>query len=200
MAQPELLKYIQENTGKFEKPALVQALVDAGWQLADINAAFLESEKPAPVQPAQPATEPAQKTPPSGAPLTAEGVSASASAAQVTQPQSAVPAMPQAPVIAAVVQPVVQQPQVKATPEEQNSNKEFLAEMQRHRKEAEAMHPSTIVEGDVQLSVGAGAPAASSGLAGMVLKTGLVKTEQQANMVLIGGVVAVLAIAAWFIL
>jgi hypothetical protein len=166
MAQAELLKYLKENVGKFEKPALVQALVDAGWQLADINAAFLEFEKPAPAP----------------------------------APASAATVMPQTPVTPAVVQPVVQEPQMKATPDEQNSNKEFLAEMQRHRKEAEAMNPSTIIEGDVQLSVGAGPATTQSGLAGMVLKTGLVKTEQQANMVLIGGVVAVLAIAAWFIL
>lgn len=164
MAQPELIAYIKENTGKFEKTAIVQALVATGWSLADINAAFLELAPPSEKAPAPAPASPA-----------------------VMPPASA----------------IAPDKILSQTPVQTSQNAAFLAEMERHRKEAAALNPNKIVDGDVEVSIGAAAAqtaAPQEGITGMLIKTGLVKNEQQANMFMIAAAVVMLGVSAWFIL
>ncbi|OGC87858.1 hypothetical protein A2419_02280 [Candidatus Adlerbacteria bacterium RIFOXYC1_FULL_48_26] len=200
MANPQLTAYIRENLTKFSKEAVIQSLSTAGWSAIDISAAFMELEHPAPPAPA-PAPAPTPVAP------------------AVTEPTVVpAPAIPPAssiaieiPAAAPVVAPTISTPPVQAkspiqTAAPQDSNSAFLAEMTKRRKEAEAMHPQnqTIEQGGVSISVGGYTPSQSTvtqgGLVGMVMKTGLVKTEQQANVVLIGIIIVCLGTAAWFIL
>jgi len=227
MANPQLTAYIQENLTKFSKEAVIQSLSTAGWSAIDISAAFMELEHPAPPAPA-PApvapvvNEPAQQRPigsveprPAVAPASAPVAVTPAAPIAASAPAPAIPPASsiaiEVPVAAPVVAPTSSTPPVQAKPSiqtaaPQDSNSAFLAEMTKRRKEAEAMQPQnqTIEQGGVSISVGGYAPSQTTvtqgGLVGMVMKTGLVKTEQQANMVLIGVIVVCLGTAAWFML
>ncbi|MBY0472744.1 hypothetical protein K2Q00_00450 [Patescibacteria group bacterium] len=176
MANPQLTAYIQENLSKFSKEAVIRSLSSAGWSAIDISAAFMELEHPAPVAPVAPPTPapvPAQMQP----------------VAIVIPPASAAPVVTQ-------TKPLTQ------TAAAANPNDAFLAEMTKRRKEAEALNPQTPSQGGVTISIGStqSPVVTQTGLIGMVMKTGLVKTQQQANMVLIGIIVVCLGLTAWFML
>jgi hypothetical protein len=154
MANPQLVTYIKEQTGKFSKEAIIQALVASGWQLADINAALAEVEgvkEPAP-------------------------------------PSAGLPA--------------------SATNNFAQAGSNFIAEMQKHREEAQQAGVAPIIEGSTQIRpstlpsysgttpTGQTAPT-QKGIIGMLMKTGFIKNEQQANMAMIAFICAMLGIIAW---
>lgn len=226
MTNPQLTAYIQENLPKFSKEAVIQSLSSAGWSAIDISAAFMELEHPTPPAPivppsqkpilSQPATaEPAQARP-IGSVEPRPDLAAASAVSMLTQPVSAsAPARPAGGSAPSVVPlgnggvssaagggdssvSVQAKPPAQAT----NPNDAFLAEMAKRRKEADALTTQTSSQGDVTISMGStqSPVVTQTGLVGMVMKTGLVKTEQQANMVLIGVVVVCLGLSLWFIL
>lgn len=182
MVNPQLTAYIQENLSKFSKEAVIKSLSTAGWSAIDISAAFMELEHPAPPAASAPVApvvvaEPAQQRP----------------IGSVESRPAVTPAS--APIVGA--SSATQEPQTATI-----SNDAFLAEMTKRRKEADALNPQPVPVNDVTISVGSTANPVSTqgGLVGMVLKTGLVKTEQQANMVLIGITIVCLGLSLWLIL
>ena len=139
MAPPELIAYIQKNAATFDRPTIVQALITAGWQLPDINAAFNELEHP-------------------NAPTTVEGLA-------------------------------------------RNPDTKFLAEMERHRKEAETAVLPSVSAGQTTSAYRQSTPVTDTkGIAGMLIRMGLVKTESQANIAMIVFIVCMLGITAWLLL
>lgn len=85
----------------------------------------------------------------------------------------------------------------------------FLAEMERHRKESEGyMHP--IVDGNTEIRPASiaskyiqpqtAATGEQKGIIGLLIKTGLVKNETQANVVMIIFIVVVFGITAYLLL
>ncbi len=186
MANSQLTAYIQENLSKFSKEAIIQSLSSAGWSAIDISAAFMELEHPAPIQKptlSQPAAAPAR---PAGG----------------SAPSVAIPPASAIAIEIPVAAPLTSTPPVQIKPQPSDTNDAFLAEMTKRRKEAEALNPQVLSQGDVTFSVGSTqSPAVTQGgLVGMVLKTGLVKTEQQANIVLICVAVVCFGFSLWFIL
>jgi hypothetical protein len=196
MVNPQLTAYIKENYPKFPKETVIQSLTSVGWSAVDISAAFMELEHPAP------APTPVAPVAPSPAPAVPP--------AQPTAPVSVAPVIvPPQPVVTVPLQtPPVMNPSPVAPPQAApqstvNPNAAFLAEMEKRRREAEALNPQTAGPNGVTISVGSVQTSTTTnqgGLVGMVIKTGLVKNEQQANMVLIGVIVVCMGLAAWFIL
>ena len=75
---------------------------------------------------------------------------------------------------------------------------EFLAEMERRRKAAEAAQPAAqVVSDSAQITTAPASVTSEKGLIGLLFKTGLVKTKQQANAVLIVVLVVVLGTIVW---
>ncbi len=222
MANPQLIAYIQENLSKFSKEAVIQSLSSAGWSAVDISAAFMDLEHPAPVAPIVPpapivSAEPAQQRPIGSVEPRPAVASASAAVtvsnsadggapqrvgARTEQISSKKSEYPEAATIAGGSAQIIPRTQISNTAAATNPNDVFLAEMTKRRKEAEGLNTQTSSQGDVTFAVGAtqSPVVTQGGLIGMVLKTGLVKTEQQANIVLIGVVVVCLGLSLWFIL
>lgn len=217
MANPQLTAYIKENYPKFPKETVIQSLASVGWSAVDISAAFAELEHPAPapvvpvVPPAQPVAAVPQQTPPVASPTPVVPSPAPVvPAVQPVAPVSVAPVVPPPQPVAAVPQqtpPAANPTQVvppQAVPQSTvNPNAAFLAEMEKRRKEAEALNPQTVPQDGVTISMGssqASTATSQGGMVGMVIKAGLAKNEQQANIVLIGVIVVCLGLAAWFIL
>ncbi len=151
MANPDLISYIKQNSTQFSRPILTQHLVAAGWQRADIDAAFAEIDG----VPGGPIQTPTQTTP--------------------------------------------------------EANVDFIAQMQQRREEAARAGTGSIMEGNTEIrpnaapaNMYAGQRAANAGeqkgIIGMLIKTGLVKTEAQANIVMIVFIIAMLGATAWLLL
>jgi hypothetical protein len=82
-------------------------------------------------------------------------------------------------------------------PAQNSSSAEFLAQMEERRKKAEAEKVFIPTTPAGKSKVPTSTIVTETGLIGLLLKTGVVKTKQQANMVLIGVLVVVLALVAW---
>lgn len=151
MAHPDLVTYIQQNSANFSRPILTQHLVAAGWQLADVEAAFAELASPG---------------------------------------------------VPAAVPPVQHAPDPQA---------DFIAQMQKRREEAARAGRGPIVEGNTEIRPSA-SPAAQylaqqttegaqqGGIIGLLIKSGLVKTQAQANIVMLAFVAVMLGFTAWLLL
>lgn len=183
MANPQLVAYIREHYGKFGKEALEQSLITAGWQSLDIVEAFEEFTH----IPAQPAV------PPVPTPILPTSL--------VTPAAAHIPVQPPVQPVHITLNATTTTPlAIKTAPVPTNPST-FVAEMQRRRQEAEALHPSTTVaDGIAFTSVPPEPITEQMGIVGMLIRMKLAKNEQQANIIMISGVVACLALAAWFLL
>lgn len=146
MPNEQLISYIRENSSKFPKQTLTQALMAQGWAVGDIAAAFSYVEREAAGTPTAVAAAPTQD----------------------------------------------------AT---------FLAEMEKRRQEGNGIVPPSIVDGATEIRPFASASkylnnetstrADEKGIIGLLIKWKVVKTAQQANIVMVGFILVVIAIIAW---
>jgi hypothetical protein len=171
MANNQLVQYIIDNTkAGFTRTDIEKALVDAGWTVPDIAAAF-------------------------AAIVTGATPAPAAAAPQPLTPAQAVEQKQQ--VAAAVVQT-----QASAT-----SGADFVAEMAR-RREASAVAPVQTAAA-VPIDAGFSAPGkfpvpggstTETGIVGFLIKRGIVKNTQQANIVLIAVLVIVVGLTIYVML
>lgn len=104
---------------------------------------------------------------------------------------------PDAIVVEAVGPTAFQSAPVTAAP--MDAGAAMLAEMEKHRKEADALNPNITVGHSAPVYIPEQQTSDAKGIIGMLIKTGLVKNEAQANMVMIVFVVLVFAALGWFL-
>lgn len=184
MANPQLVAYIREQRGSFTTEALMQTLLAAGWQAHAITEAFEEVEGAPVVQP-----------------LAVPPTPISSSAAILAPTATPVPTLAASPVPPHISLQASNVPPVKLAPAPASPNA-FIAEMQRRRQEAEALHPNAVpVVGsapDPVPSSPAEPIAEQMGIVGFLIKKKLAKNEKQANMIMLGVIGASFMFILWY--
>lgn len=211
MANPQLIQYISDNTkAGFTRADIEKALVAAGWGVGDISAAFAGSvvsptvtpAAPAVITPVQPVVMPAVQpiAQPAVQPIVQPVVQAQPQPVVQFEQPLGVQTMPQQVVPPVQPQPVVTPAVVPAT------GADFMAEMAR-RRGTDATNSNSAIPGasvtpnytppQLQKFSPVSNGAAEAGITGFMIKNGIAKTTQQANMILMGVVAVIIIIIIW---